>query len=120
MNLSKIFPKERLLDNPIFRLAYSHDASMYRLVPKAVVRPRDEKEVKSLLEYCRDMHTPVTFRAGGTSLSGQSITEGIIAEIIQNWEQHKEMNSGKQIELQPGVIGARANLYLKSVLRVVI
>jgi D-lactate dehydrogenase len=119
MNLSKIFPKERLLDNPIFRLAYSHDASMYRLVPKAVVRPRDEKEVKSLLEYCRDMHTPVTFRAGGTSLSGQSITEGIIAEIIQNWEQHKEMNSGKQIELQPGVIGARANIYLKPYQRII-
>ena len=50
MNLSKIFPKERLLDNSIFRLAYAHDASMYRLVPEAVVRPRDEDEIKSLQE----------------------------------------------------------------------
>ena len=94
-------------------MAYAHDASMYRLVPEAVVRPRDEDEIKSLLTYCRDTHTPVTFRAGGTSLSGQSITEGVLAETVQNWEQHEVLNSGKQIRLQPGVIGARANIYLK-------
>ncbi|HIN97124.1 MAG TPA: FAD-binding oxidoreductase, partial [Candidatus Marinimicrobia bacterium] len=108
MNLSNLFPKERLLNNQLFRLAYAHDASMYRLVPEAVVRPRDEDEIKSLLTYCRDTHTPVTFRAGGTSLSGQSITEGVLAETVQNWEQHEVLNSGKQIRLQPGVIGARA------------
>ena len=94
-------------------MAYSHDASMYRLVPESVVRPQDEDEIKSLLAYCKDTNTPVTFRAGGTSLSGQSITEGILAETVQNWEQHEILNSGKQIRLQPGVIGARANIYLK-------
>ena len=65
----------RLID----RLAYAHDASMYRLVPKAVSRPENESEVISILQYANDTNTPVTFRAGGTSLSGQSLSEGIIA-----------------------------------------
>ena len=99
---------DRLID----RLAYAHDASMYRLVPKAVSRPENESDVISILQYANDTNTPVTFRAGGTSLSGQSVSEGIIAEIIRGWQNHKIIDSGRSIQLQPGVIGARANLYL--------
>ena len=64
---------ERLID----RLAYAHDASMYRLVPQAVVRPENELEVQALLAHGNVTNTPITFRTGGTSLSGQSITEVI-------------------------------------------
>jgi len=99
---------DRLID----RLAYAHDASMYRLVPKAVSRPENESDVISILQYANDTNTPVTFRAGGTSLSGQSVSEGIIAEIIRGWQNHKIIDNGRSIQLQPGVIGARANLYL--------
>ena len=99
---------ERLID----RLAYAHDASMYRLVPEAVVRPESEREVQSLLDHANDSKTSVTFRTGGTSLSGQSITEGIIAEVIRGWEDYEVLNQGQSIRLSPGVIGARANLYL--------
>ena len=99
---------ERLID----RLAYAHDASMYRLVPQAVVRPNNEGEVKALLQHANDTKTPITFRTGGTSLSGQSITDGIIAEVIRNWQNYKVLDNGNAIKLQPGVIGARANIYL--------
>jgi len=99
---------ERLID----RLAYAHDASMYRLVPQAVVRPKNEVEVKALLLHANNTKTPVTFRTGGTSLSGQSITEGILAEVVRNWQNYSVLDKGKSIKLQPGVIGARANIYL--------
>ena len=99
---------ERLID----RLAYAHDASMYRLVPQAVVRPSNEAEVKALLSHSNNTKTPVTFRTGGTSLSGQSITEGIIAEVVRGWQDYSVQENGNAIKLQPGVIGARANIYL--------
>ena len=99
---------ERLID----RLAYAHDASVYRLVPQAVVRPSNEAEVKALLSHSNNTKTPVTFRTGGTSLSGQSITEGIIAEVVRGWQDYSVQENGNAIKLQPGVIGARANIYL--------
>lgn len=101
---------ERLID----RLAYSRDASLYRLVPRAVVRPANEQEVQELLRYAHKNHIPVTFRTGGTSLSGQSVTEGIIAEVVRNWDRIEILDQGKAIKLQPGVIGARANQSLRS------
>jgi D-lactate dehydrogenase len=100
---------ERLLD----RLAFSRDASLYRLIPKAVVRPADEEEVRELLRFARETHTPVTFRTGGTSLSGQSVTEGIMAEVVRDWDRIDILEEGRAIRLQPGVIGARANQYLQ-------
>ena len=99
---------ERLID----RLAYAHDASMYRLVPQAVARPKSEQDVQSILNYANDAKMPVTFRTGGTSLSGQSITEGIIAEVVQGWQDYDVLDGGRSIRLSPGVIGAKANLYL--------
>ncbi|MEA1881603.1 MAG: FAD-binding and (Fe-S)-binding domain-containing protein [Candidatus Marinimicrobia bacterium] len=101
---------ERLID----RLAYAHDASMYRLVPQAVVRPSNDAEVQSLLTHANDTKTPITFRTGGTSLSGQSITEGIIAEVVRGWQNYEVLDKGNAIKLEPGVIGARANIYLSA------
>ena len=99
---------ERLID----RLAYAHDASVYRLVPQAVARPNNETEVKSLLRHANNTKIPITFRTGGTSLSGQSVTEGIIAEVVRNWQNYEILDNGDAIKLQPGVIGSRANIYL--------
>ena len=109
--IPKGFSKNLWSDRPIDRLAYAHDASMYRLVPKAVSRPENESDVILILQYANDTNTPITFRAGGTSLSGQSVSEGIIAEIIRGWQNHKIIDNGRSIRLQPGVVGARANLY---------
>ena len=97
----------------ITRLAYSRDASVYRLVPESVVRPKNINEVKSLLAHGVSTGTPITFRTGGTSLSGQSITNGIIAEVLHDWQNLKIINDGKAIKMQPGVVGAVANKILE-------
>lgn len=106
----KSFWSDKLID----RLAYARDASVYRLVPKVVTRPGNEFEVVELLEFARRTDIPVTFRTGGTSLSGQSVTDGIIAEVVRDWKDYKILDNGRSIRLQPGVIGARANIYLAS------
>ena len=112
--ISKVSSPNLWSDRLIDRLAYAHDASMYRLVPKGVARPENESDVVSLLNYASETKTPITFRAGGTSLSGQSVSEGIITEIIRGWQDYKILDNGDSICLEPGVIGSRANLYLSS------
>jgi len=112
VNFSSIFPQDLYSERLIDRLAYAHDASLYRVVPKAIIRPRNENDIIDLLHSANENHIPVTFRSAGTSLSGQSIGPGIIAETVRDWKQIKILDNGKYIKLQPGVIGAHANQHL--------
>jgi len=98
----------------IDRLAYSRDASIYRLVPEGVTWPKDELDIIELLSYAQNNHSSITFRTGGTSLSGQSVTDGIIADVSKHWQKSRILDNGQAIQMQPGVIGSRANLLLKS------
>lgn len=63
-------------------LAGAHDASHYRLVPSALVVPRDAAEVGALLRAASVHGDAVTFRSGGTSLSGQSVTDDILVDVL--------------------------------------
>ena len=85
MSADQLTLHRKLID----RLAYAHDASMYRLVPEAIARPENESAVKGLLEYAHSNGTSITFRAAGTSLSGQAVTKGIIAEVVRGWKRHE-------------------------------
>ncbi|MFQ6604148.1 MAG: FAD-binding and (Fe-S)-binding domain-containing protein [Fidelibacterota bacterium] len=95
------------------RLAYAHDASLYRLVPSAVVRPRNEDEIRELLSYARTHSTSVTFRTGGTSLSGQAVTSGLIAEVVRDWKGYSIKDQGKYISVEPGLTGEFVNRVLQ-------
>ncbi|RMF07792.1 MAG: FAD-binding oxidoreductase, partial [Candidatus Neomarinimicrobiota bacterium] len=86
--LTDYLPADRIHADRLSRLAYAHDASLYRLIPAKVVKPRSEREVQSLLAYCRELGTHVTFRTGGTSLSGQAVTDGILADVTRFWMNH--------------------------------
>jgi D-lactate dehydrogenase len=111
--LSQALEPARILTRPIDRIAFASDASFYHLVPEAVVQPTTAEEVRSLFQLCRENRTPLTFRAGGTSLSGQSITDGILVDIGRYWRRIKVEDNGRSIRLQPGVIGEQANNALK-------
>ncbi|MCE8021762.1 FAD-binding oxidoreductase [Halomonas sp. MCCC 1A11036] len=110
--LLAIMPAERLIDDPLRTLAYGTDASFYRLIPKLVVRPADEDELMAVLAGCRKRGLPVTFRAAGTSLSGQAVTDSVLIQLREGWRGHEILDNGRAIRLQPGVIGARANQLL--------
>ncbi|WP_261317413.1 MULTISPECIES: FAD-binding and (Fe-S)-binding domain-containing protein [unclassified Halomonas] len=107
--LKQHLPDARLVTDPLRRLAYGTDASFYRLVPSLVVRPQTEQELRFVIEACREGHWPMTFRAAGTSLSGQAITDGVLIQLGRGWRGAEVLDNGARIDLQPAVIGARAN-----------
>lgn len=74
-------PRERVFTDPLHLLAYGSDASFYRLLPKAVVKVHSEAEVVALLQLAQRHQVPVTFRAAGTSLSGQATTDSILIKV---------------------------------------
>ncbi len=111
--LETFLPSRQILTRPIERYAYAHDASFYRLVPQAVVQPTTTGEIKSLFAFSHKQHIPLVFRAGGTSLSGQAITDGLLVDISKHWHQFGILEAGRAVELQPGIVGAHANLLLK-------
>jgi len=110
--LSPVFPPSRLLHDELSTLAWGTDASFYRLIPQVVVCVETEEEVVRVLAESRRLSLPVTFRAAGTSLSGQSVSDSILVVLGGAWKRHRIHGDAARISLQPGVVGAHANALL--------
>jgi len=109
LELSGFVPRHRLITDPLRLLTWGTDASFYRLVPALAVVVESEGEVVRVLAACARHRAPVTFRAGGTSLSGQAITDSVLVLLGDNWRACRIGADAATIALQPGVIGATAN-----------
>jgi D-lactate dehydrogenase len=79
--IKRDIPKERIITDPLQRVAIGSDASFYWLVPHLIVDVETEREVRLILREARKRTLPVTFRAAGTSLSGQSISDSILVRM---------------------------------------
>ena len=90
-------------------LAWGTDAGFYRLLPKTVVHPDSESDIISLIQQAHNEHRHITWRAAGTSLSGQAISDDILAVVGKKWEKYTILDNGQRIVLQPGIIGQRVN-----------
>jgi D-lactate dehydrogenase len=110
--VAQLIPPTRRFDDPLSTLAFGTDASFYRLIPQLVIRVEAEREVVELLKLAGRHQVPVTFRAAGTSLSGQAISDSVLIVLGDNWNGREVRGQGTQIRLQPGVIGAAANAVL--------
>lgn len=110
--VKQLIPTERYFDDPLATLAFGTDASFYRLIPQLVLRVESEAEVVQLLKLANQFQVALTFRAAGTSLSGQAVTDSVLLVLGENWQQHHIRGLGEQIRLAPGVIGAQANKWL--------
>ncbi|WP_298613154.1 FAD-binding and (Fe-S)-binding domain-containing protein [uncultured Thiothrix sp.] len=112
-NLLQTLPAERVLQDEFHRLTYGTDASFYRLIPEVVVKVKDEDELQLVLRLAREHQVSVTFRAAGTSLSGQAVTDSVLVMLeLNSWREFKVLEAGAKISLQPGIIGSQANQYL--------
>jgi D-lactate dehydrogenase len=107
--LSEIIAKERIKSSLIDLVAYASDAGFYYLRPKAVVLPIGEEEIINLFRFSRTHQIPLVFRTAGTSLSGQSITDGILVDLSQHWAKITVENDGQFVRVQPGAIGSIVN-----------
>jgi D-lactate dehydrogenase len=113
--LYQTLPKDRIYTDELRTLAWGTDAGFYRYIPRMVVRSDGEKELAAIVKTCRKHGVPFTFRAAGTSLSGQSVSDSVLIVAGKHWEQYTLEESGDvlNIKLQPGIVGARVNEILK-------
>lgn len=99
--------------DPLMTYAWSGDASSYRLIPAVVVFVNSEDDVRAVFQAARAEGLPVTFRAAGTSLSGQAVTDGVLAVLGDGWRTLRIHEDAEQITLGPAIIVAEANKALK-------
>lgn len=103
---------KRIFHDPLHTLAFGTDASFYRLIPKMVIKAKNEEEVSLILKESSKLDIPVTFRAAGTSLSGQAISDSVLVIAGNHWKNFKIDEDGLKISLQPGLTGAKVNTLL--------
>ncbi len=117
-DIKGILPGDRVYTDELRTLAWGTDASFYRLTPQVVIRAKDESEVAAIVKLASKYGLPFTFRAAGTSLSGQSVSDSILIVAGKNWEDYSVAPDGESITLQPGIVGAKVNQILKPLGRV--
>lgn len=94
------------------RLAAAHDASHYRLVPALVVAPVSLDDVSAVLEVSRTNKVPITFRSGGTSLSGQAGTESVLIDSRAHFRTVTVLDDGARVRTGPGATVRAVNTRL--------
>jgi D-lactate dehydrogenase len=111
--LLQLLPAECVKTKLADLVSYASDAGFYQLVPQAVVLPRHEADIVALLALSARRRLPLVFRAGGTSLSGQSITDGILVDVSRHWRHLKVDAAASCVTVGPGLTGGLVNHYLK-------
>lgn len=102
-------PSERIYTDELRTLAWGTDAGFYRLIPKVVVISRNDDDIVRIMQAASRHDVPVTFRAAGTSLSGQAITDSVLVVAGKDWENYSISDDRSTITLQPGILGGRVN-----------
>jgi len=96
------------------RLLYATDASAYRQIPQLVVKPADDSDLKTLIAFAKSMKTSLIPRAAGTSLAGQVVGGGIVADVSKHMTSILEINAEERwVKVQPGVVLDELNKILE-------
>ena len=111
--LKQYLPSDRIYTDELRSLGWGTDASFYRQIPKVVIRSDGEEEISKIVKTCQKYKMPYTFRAAGTSLSGQSCTDSVLIVAGKHWEKYELGPNQDTIKLQPGIVGGRVNEILK-------
>lgn len=98
----------------VTRKAYSTDASVYQEVPLAVAFPKNEDDIRLLIELANEAGVGLIPRTAGTSLAGQVVGSGIVVDVSRHMTEIIEINSAeKWVRVQPGVIRNELNMALR-------
>ncbi len=112
-DLRQFLPSDRIYTDELRTLGWGTDASFYRQIPQVVIRSDGETEISQIVKACQQYKLPFTFRAAGTSLSGQSCTESVLIVAGKHWEKYEIGKNQETIRLQPGIVGAKVNEILR-------
>ena len=98
----------RLID----RVGMAHDASHYLLIPEVVITATDTAQVANTMAQAYRENRTVTFRSGGTSLSGQSLSDSILLDVRKNFRKVEVLDGGARVRCQPGATIRNVNAHL--------
>ncbi len=110
--LSRVVAPQGWSTRPVDLIAAAHDASHYLLTPSALATPADLGELTALLVAANRARTPVTFRSGGTSLSGQAGTAGVLVDTRHSFSSIEVLDGGARVRCEPGAVLRRVNAVL--------
>ncbi len=111
-NLKDQLEGDLFIDN-VQRVLYSTDASQYKEMPLAVSKPKSKEDIKKIIAFASDNNTSIIPRGAGTSLAGQVVGNGIVADISKYMNNILEFNKEKKwVIVEPGVNLAELNLFL--------
>ena len=112
-NLQKKLQGELHFD-ALHKSLYATDASVYRKIPTAVAYPKNNEDLKILIEFANQNNVTLIPRTAGTSLAGQCVGEGIVVDVSKHFTSILEFDERhKTITVQPGVVRDELNLFLK-------
>ncbi len=116
--MDKLLALDKELEGDVFtdhatRLQYATDASAYREMPLAVVRPKNKEDIKKLVRFASENQRPLIPRGAGTSLAGQVVGNGIVVDVSKYMNRIIEINPAeKWVRVEPGVVLDELNLAL--------
>lgn len=108
-HLRQHLPENQVITDELRLLAYGTDASFYRLIPEVITIVETENDLKTVLTAARQNQRPVTFRAAGTSLSGQAISDGVLALIGEGFATCEISADAGKVTVGPGMVGGEVN-----------
>src|SRR5213593_705390 len=108
-DLRRVFGSEKVLDDVPSLTAYAVDASIYKIVPQAVVLAESEADIQTAVTYAMRTGVPLTPRAAGTNLTGSAIGSGIILDISRLNRILEVNREEKWARVQPGIVYAELN-----------
>jgi D-lactate dehydrogenase len=103
---------DKVLSRALDLVRYASDASPYRQIPKAVVMAHDTSDVVALMALARRGGIPFVFRAGGTSLNGQSQTDSVLVDVRRHWQRARVLDQGARVRVEPGIVLGHVNRLL--------
>ncbi|GEO94830.1 FAD-binding and (Fe-S)-binding domain-containing protein [Kocuria turfanensis] len=104
--------RDAVVDSELEHRALAHDASHYLLQPAAVVRPRSAADMGNLFRAVSRHGLGLTFRSGGTSLSGQAVTDQVLVDVRRNFRDVEVLDGGRRVRVQPGATVRQVNARL--------
>ena len=106
--------KGEVLFDDLHKTLYATDASVYRKIPFAVAFPKDENDIKVLIDFANKNSITLIPRTAGTSLAGQCVGDGIVVDVSKHFTNILEFDEQhKTITLQPGIVRDSLNVFLK-------
>ena len=112
-NLHNSLSGELVFDQ-LHKSIYATDASVYRKIPLAVAYPKNENDLKILIDFASKNSITLIPRTAGTSLAGQCVGGGIVVDVSKYFTKIIHFDeSSKTIIVQPGIVRDELNNYLK-------